>query len=53
MWDLVALKKKISDFPVPSGDVTYQTLPGRESNLIIPGQEEFGQRHPGWGRENR
>ncbi len=22
--------KKVSDFPVPSGDVTYQTLPGEE-----------------------
>ncbi len=24
------LKKKVSDFPVPSQDVTNQTLPGRE-----------------------
>ncbi len=21
--------------------------------IIIPGQGEFGLRHPGWGRENR
>jgi hypothetical protein len=25
-----ALENKVSDFPVPSPDVTYQTLPGRE-----------------------
>jgi hypothetical protein len=24
------LLKKVRGFPVPSGDVTYQTLPGRE-----------------------
>jgi hypothetical protein len=24
------LRKKVSSFPVPSRDVTYQTLPGRE-----------------------
>ncbi len=38
-------KKKVNDFPVPSRDVTYQTHPGREYNLvnlIIPGQGEFG-----------
>jgi hypothetical protein len=33
-------KKKISDFSVPSQDVTNQTLPGRD--LIISGQGEFG-----------
>jgi hypothetical protein len=33
--------KKVNDFPVPSRDVTYQTLPGRE-NLIISGHGEFG-----------
>ncbi len=33
--------KKVSDFPVPSRNVTNQGLPGRE-NLIIPGQGEFG-----------
>jgi hypothetical protein len=33
--------KKVNDFPVPSRDVTYQTLPGG-NNLIIPGQREFG-----------
>jgi hypothetical protein len=26
----VHCKKKVSGFPVPSRDVTYQTLPGRE-----------------------
>jgi hypothetical protein len=44
--------KKVSNFPLPCGDVTNQTLPGREK-LIIPGHGEFGYRHPGWGRENR
>jgi hypothetical protein len=33
-------KKKVSDFPVPSRDVTK--LPQAENNLIIPGQGEFG-----------
>ncbi len=29
--------KKVSDFPVPSRDVTYQTLPGRELlNFVSP-----------------
>jgi hypothetical protein len=32
------------DFPVPSRDVTNQTLPG---------QGEFGYFHTGWGQENR
>jgi hypothetical protein len=44
-------KKKISHFPVPSWDVTYQTLHSRE-NLIIPGQGDFGD-IPAGGRENR
>jgi hypothetical protein len=49
-------KKKVSGFPVqlPSRDVTYQTLPGREYlifNYSRPG--EFGEWHPGWGGENR
>ncbi len=38
--------------PVPSRDVTYQTLPGREYfiyYLFISGQGEW---HPGWGRKN-
>ncbi len=34
--------KKISDFPVPSRDITNQTLPEGNS-LIIPGQGKFGQ----------
>jgi hypothetical protein len=33
--------KKVSGFPVPIRDVTYQTLPGRD-NLIIPVLREFG-----------
>jgi hypothetical protein len=45
------LNKRKKDFPVPSRYVTNQTLPGREY-LNIPGQGEFGQWHPGWGREN-
>jgi hypothetical protein len=43
--------KKVNEFPVPSRDDTNQTLPGG-NNLTIPGQGEFGKRHPGWGREN-
>ncbi len=27
---MLTLEKKVSGFPVPSRDVTYQTLPGRE-----------------------
>jgi hypothetical protein len=37
--------KKVSDFPVPSQDATNQTLTKLSlagSNLIIPGQGEFG-----------
>ncbi len=33
--------KKVSDFPVPSRDVTDQQSQAR-NNLIIPGQGEFG-----------
>jgi hypothetical protein len=33
-------KKKFSGFPVPSRDVTYQTLPGQEL-LIIPWRESW------------
>jgi hypothetical protein len=47
LFDAFYAVKKVKDFPVPCGD---QTLPGR-SNLIIPGQGEFGKWHPGWGRE--
>ncbi len=35
----VHCKKKVGDFPVPSRDVTNQTLPGRE---FIPHPGEFG-----------
>ncbi len=37
-------EKKVTDYPVPSRDVTNQTPPGREygNNLIIPGLGEFG-----------
>ncbi len=36
---LVHRKKKVSDIPVPSRDVTYQTLPGREKfNLSFQGR---------------
>ncbi len=34
--------KKVTDFSVPSRDVTDKTLPGGE-NLIIPGQRKFAQ----------
>ncbi len=44
--------KRNNDFPIPSRDVTNQTLSGCEY-LIITGQEEFGRWHPGCGRENR
>ncbi len=41
--------KKGYHFPVPSRDVTYQTLPGRELfYFIFPGQVEFGKWHPDW-----
>jgi hypothetical protein len=48
--------KKIFDIPVPSQDVTYQTLPRREYfiyDVIIPAQREFGKWHTGWEREYR
>jgi hypothetical protein len=32
-------EKRVTDFPVPSRDVTNKILPGGE--LIIPDQEEF------------
>ncbi len=36
---LCALEKNVSGFPVPSRDVTYQTLPGREYfNYSRPGR---------------
>ncbi len=37
-------EKKVSDFPVPSRDDTYQTVPGilAGNNLITSGQREFG-----------
>jgi hypothetical protein len=31
--NIITLLKKISDFPVPSRDVTNQTLPGRECDI--------------------
>jgi hypothetical protein len=34
--------KKVCGFPVPSRDVTNQTLPLAGNILIIPGQGEFG-----------
>jgi hypothetical protein len=39
---VVHCKKRLSTFSVPSRDVTYQTIPGREY-LSIPGQREFSQ----------
>ncbi len=41
--------KKVSHFPVPSRDVTYQTLPGREK--LFPASESLVSEYPGWGRE--
>jgi hypothetical protein len=36
-------EKKVTDFPIPSRDVTYQTLLSLAGiNLIIPRQGEFG-----------
>jgi hypothetical protein len=42
---LLHCKKKVSGFPVPSRDVTYQTLPGRVIIKLLqgPGQGEFGK----------
>jgi hypothetical protein len=42
----VQCKKKVTDFPVPSRDVTDLTLPLAGNILIIPGQGEFGQLTP-------
>ncbi len=33
--------KKVSDFPAPSGDVTYPTLPGREIIKLFPSRENL------------
>ncbi len=46
-WERGTDVKRYSDFPVPSRDVTSQTLPGREYC-----KGEFGAWHPGWGQEN-
>ncbi len=27
--------------------------PLKKSKFVIPGQGEFGERHPGWGQKNR
>ncbi len=40
--------KTVSDFPVPSLDVTNQTLPVAENNLIIPGREVLFSDIPAW-----
>ncbi len=40
-WNSMHCKQKVTDFPVPSRDVSNQTLPGRDL-LIIPDQGEFG-----------
>ncbi len=46
------VKKRLSIFPFPAGmSLTKLSLTGK--NKIIPGQGEFGQWHPGLGRENR
>ncbi len=37
----VCTVKKVSGFPVPSRDVTYQTLPGREILLLFPPGESL------------
>jgi hypothetical protein len=45
-------KKRWAVFPSPGGmSLTKLSLAGE--NLIIPAHGEFGQLHPGWGRENR
>ena len=49
-------KETFRNIPVPSWDVTYQTLPRREwfiYDIIIPVQGEFCKWHPGWGWEYR
>jgi hypothetical protein len=41
-------KKRLTVFLSPAGmSLTKLSLVG--NNLIIPSQEEFGKRHPGWG----
>ncbi len=49
--------KKFFHIPVPSRDVTYQTLPGQEQfiyDVIIPALGKFGKWHPGCrGRKYR
>jgi hypothetical protein len=43
-------KKRISFFPSPAGmSLTKLSLVG--NNLILPGQEDFGQLNPSRGRE--
>ncbi len=37
------IKKKVSDIPVPSRDVAYQTLSGREKFNYIAAQGEYGK----------
>jgi hypothetical protein len=45
-------KKRFAIFLSPAGmSLTKLSLDG--NNLIIPAKGEFGQGHPGWGRENR
>jgi hypothetical protein len=56
LWDpayvYIHCKKRLAIFPSPPGmSLTKLSLTG--NNLIIPCQREFGQWHPGWGRENR
>jgi hypothetical protein len=42
--DIKCTVKKVSDIPVPSRDVTCQSLPGLGgNNLIIPAQGEIGK----------
>ncbi len=38
---LVHFKKRLSIFPVPSRDVTYQTFPGGEWFLLFPARESL------------
>jgi hypothetical protein len=48
------LQKKDGDFPVPSRNVTNQTLPGREYlNYSPPGRVWLVTSLAGWGREVR
>ncbi len=45
------VQKRLSIFPSPAGmSLTKLSLAG--NNLIVHGQGEFGQWHPGWGWEN-